>query len=455
MFKMRSFLCVLIASLFLSILAGLSCAGVRSERDPYEIWVGDPYYGKTLQEVVSAIGPSARIIRVPAGNYSISANLIIPDTVTLKVERGALLSVADTVILSINSPIEAGWYQIFDWAESGIISLSGQSHIKTSWFGDTANGINKALVSVSRPHIFELPRKYIRLGTTSLQISVSGTTLIGQGNMYESQGGTELSYSGSGYALIVGNEKFISKITLKDFTLTGDEKGANGIKMGLPGNYWVRYPHLENVVVKWFTGNGMEVHGSEYGIYRNCIFYHNGSNGILFGVNPNNIDPNNMDGGNINRFESNSFTYNSQVGVLIQTGDNLSFIQCDMQANGYEGLKASTNLPKRIDNLLIEQCWFEGNQRNSSRLNGYYSLVAGTNNYVNRVILRNNSMKNISNRWNGSQGNKLIYANCALLTADSNSYGNFGAVYIPPFCDCESPIVSFLGEDPYVWGRFQ
>ena len=73
-----------------------------------EIWVGDPNYGTTIQDALTAISSNQAILRVPAGTHSISANLIVPSNVTLRVERSATLTIPPGVTLTINGGLEAG-----------------------------------------------------------------------------------------------------------------------------------------------------------------------------------------------------------------------------------------------------------------------------------------------------------------------------------------------------------
>ena len=70
-----------------------------------EIWVGDPNYGTTIQDAMSAIGSANVMLHIPAGTHNITANLTIPTNVNVKPERGALLSVATGTTLTINGSL--------------------------------------------------------------------------------------------------------------------------------------------------------------------------------------------------------------------------------------------------------------------------------------------------------------------------------------------------------------
>ena len=121
-----------------------------------EIWLGDPNYGTTLSATLIAIGASPAILRVPAGTYTIAANLTIPANVVLKPENGALFSIASGSVLTINGPLDAESYQIFTGA--GAVNLAGPIPFAyPEWWGTGAgafqaahnSGIHKLLLTQS------------------------------------------------------------------------------------------------------------------------------------------------------------------------------------------------------------------------------------------------------------------------------------------------------------------
>ena len=94
------------------------------------VWVGDPKYGTTVQTALTAIGTTnPTVLRVPVGTWAITADLPVPANVTLKPERGAILTISTTKTLTINGPLEAGPYQIFSCAGSGKV-LFGSGTVK-------------------------------------------------------------------------------------------------------------------------------------------------------------------------------------------------------------------------------------------------------------------------------------------------------------------------------------
>lgn len=104
-----------------------------------EIWVGDPNYGTTFQDAVTAIGSNPATLRVPAGTYAITSNLTIPANICLRVERGAVFSVGDGVTLTINGPLQAGLYQAFSCTGTGkvVFGSGAVQDLYPEWWGDT------------------------------------------------------------------------------------------------------------------------------------------------------------------------------------------------------------------------------------------------------------------------------------------------------------------------------
>jgi hypothetical protein len=108
-----------------------------------EIWVGDPNYGTTIQDALTAISSNQAILRVPAGTHSISGNLIVPSNVTLGVERRATLAIPQGVTLTINGNLDAGSYQIFSCTGTGkvIFGAGAFKDVLPQWFGAKGDGI--------------------------------------------------------------------------------------------------------------------------------------------------------------------------------------------------------------------------------------------------------------------------------------------------------------------------
>ncbi len=387
-----------------------------------EIWVGDPLH-LTLDSILADATVTSGTIVVPAGTHTLNAssNRTLASGLTLRALQGGIISIPTGRTLTINGVVEASYYQIFTGA--GVVSFTSQRKIKTSWFGDTAAGINKALTSTPAHTgvICEIP-DYIDLGTTSIVMELEGQTLQGQGNNFsgENSAGSVIKYSGTGYAIIIGKPgTFSSHATLKDFMLHGGGVGAKGIRIGFADPGWANYPCLDNITVMRFTGPGIEVYGSIYGVYKRVQASYNYGAGMVVGPTPGLLE-----GGNINRWESCSFSYNSQEGVLFKIGRDWSFVSSDMQGNGYEGFKVLGFGSDGVGNLVLENDWFEGNQTDAGRTTGYFHLLS-PNTYPGLITIRNNNFRGITSPWNGTTGNKMMSVTAVKTVVESNSYAAF------------------------------
>ena len=419
--------------LVLKTSTGASVWTMDSVITPNDYFIDAAAYGSNqagIEAAITAIGANNRTLNISPGTWSITGDMTIPSNIALRMDNGAVLAIATTKTVTINGLVAAGDYQIFSWTGTGAVSFTSQRKIKTAWFGNTAAGINKALTSAPAltPIICELPGGTIPL-ETSILMEGEGQTLQGQGNNISAEYtyGTRLSYLGASYAIIIGKSAtFSSHAMLKDFTLDGGvgsvKTGAKGIRLGFVAPGWARYPCMENVTVRLFTGNGVDVYGSSYGVFRRCQFSYNGGAGMVVGPTPLTTE-----GGNVNRVESCSFSYNLQEGILFKNGGDWSFVNNDLQGNGYEGFKVLGYASGGVNNLLIEGNWFELNQVDVGRTNGYFHLLS-PNSYPDLVTVRNNNFRGITTPWNGTTGNKMMSVTGGKNVIGPNSYASFGFV---------------------------
>lgn len=105
--------------------------------------LGDPKYG-TLSEALTTIGTETEVtLTIPAGAVPVANNTAIPANVALKILRGGKFAIDDNVTLTIESPIEAGPYQIFSWTGTGKVSFGTSpkvSEVLLDWWGPSGNG---------------------------------------------------------------------------------------------------------------------------------------------------------------------------------------------------------------------------------------------------------------------------------------------------------------------------
>lgn len=97
---------------------------------------GSVYTDATITSALTALGTSdkATLLLTP-GTWTISDDITITSNITLKVPAGALISVASGKTLTINGPLEAGMYQVFDCVGSGKVVFSNIENVYVQWFG--------------------------------------------------------------------------------------------------------------------------------------------------------------------------------------------------------------------------------------------------------------------------------------------------------------------------------
>lgn len=113
---------------------GLTRAGNRVGK---EIWVGDPNYGTTFQDAVTAIGSNNVTLRLAAGVYPIPENLTIPANIALDMLKGADLQVANGKTLTIQGDYQCGLYKTITLTGTGKVVFGGNAvkEVWAEWWG--------------------------------------------------------------------------------------------------------------------------------------------------------------------------------------------------------------------------------------------------------------------------------------------------------------------------------
>jgi hypothetical protein len=279
-----------------------------------EIWVGDPGSGTTLQSAVTAIGSTPTILRVPAGTYSIAANLTVPANITLKAQRGAILSIATGVTLTINGGLDAGLYQVFSWTGTGkvVFGSGAVTKVYPEWWGargdnatDNTAALQAAATACGATQVLQLsPGTYCFTSTPSnygltVACSISGT----------SPRTAILKNTGTGSALLIQGAVYYSK--WENFAVVGNASSQDGIVTSNSGsfNYETSYSRFQSVDSHDHGRHGL-VNRMSWGTrYFDCKFYNNGGLGVY------------------------SYTAAGDAG----TANGVSFFNCESRWNGGTG----------------------------------------------------------------------------------------------------------------------
>ncbi len=250
-------------------------------------------YGFTVADLrgaISAIGAEEKTLHFLPGHWRIDSDLTIPANLTLRIERGAVLSITRGATLTINGPLLDCSYQIFADANTDLAKGvkfgrgCGMTQVRPEWWGAKGNGdvnqasknrvaINQAVyASPGRSGNFiDLP---VVFGAGSFLIDGPvqlrrGTQLRGAGGPSNLWNSTCIYLKGSSNTnLVEGKGKDVSDVVIEGLTFCGGYQ--NALINGIYGTGGAR---------KWTIRNCFFYAISGYGIYLDDCFrvmvYHN------------------------------------------------------------------------------------------------------------------------------------------------------------------------------------
>lgn len=174
--------------------------------------------------VIAELAGDEAVIELPPGAYPVGDDLTSPATVVLKVDKGALLTVANTKTLTINR-FDAGPYHVF--AGSGAVSFADGAapEYYAEWFGAVGDGATNdaaaftALDYAEGGHVRLLEGKDYYINTAGGITFTKALHLTGKA---EITCGTTIGQAGC--VNVQGDNSII-----EDITVNGDDSGyANG-----------------------------------------------------------------------------------------------------------------------------------------------------------------------------------------------------------------------------------
>ncbi len=195
-----------------------------------------PQTKNSFDAAVAAAGNTDCAVVITPGIWMISNDLVVPSNVTLKVERGAVITIADGKVLTINGTIEAGTYRIFSCIGTGRALLGPGSSPEAfpEWWGvtgaDDQTPINRAIAAVPIGSTVKLSNKSYFLNGPVI-INRDGIQLKGSGWTLGSRGGSYLVWKGGAYPVVEIGNALSRDIKLEDFAIDGGNKATYGIKL--------------------------------------------------------------------------------------------------------------------------------------------------------------------------------------------------------------------------------
>jgi hypothetical protein len=325
-----------------------------------EIWVGDPKYGSTLPAVVSAVGGNQVVLRVPAGTYNITTDLSIPANITLKPERGAILSIPATKTLTVNGSLEAGLYQVFSCIGTGKVvfgglHINGTREVRPEWWGakgtgSTSDAAANALAIQAAIDAFPsgggtvlINGQYPVSSTINLKTGVNLEGIVKIQNSYYSSG---ISAYGGCTPTVSGSS--ISYFYIRDMGISTNEVAGNAIELTN-----CSYPRFDNVITRSDGGIGLTLSGVISGVFIN-VQTNYGTIGTQL-----NYDPVSTNTTSLNTFLNCVASHCTVADYKITAGYLNVFSQCDAENSPIGWLVDDSTSSAKIHNLVLDRCWTE------------------------------------------------------------------------------------------------
>jgi len=175
-------------------------------------WIDVRIYGETtgFALAVAAIGSTSSVLYIP-NEQSVTGDVTVPATLTLKFSPGGFLNIATTKTATINGNIEAGLTKIFSCAGTGKVVLNKVKEVYPEWWGAKGDGNDWSLPIGSATDCSSAIKAAVA--------SVTGVKIVFSNGIYMAseciylKAGTHLSFSRS--AWILGNHAGPSIISLK------------------------------------------------------------------------------------------------------------------------------------------------------------------------------------------------------------------------------------------------
>ena len=250
---------------------------------------------KSAKAYIDAIGSDSAtlVFRHSSGaattTYTFSTDETIPSNINVVIEKGAILSIATVITLTINGSFEAGLYQVFSGAGSIIFGEGVTKEVSPEWWfssGDYGLAVSSAIASIA-----DVGGKIIFTKSRDCTTPINATG-IRKGLVFEGRGVSDaansyavtLAFAHTGVGFDCSNsESFI----FRDLKVKGGPLAQNpvttiptvGILFARPAAGSGCGKHfLENVIFDYtskFSIAGIYSYGSEENIYLNVRVMNN------------------------------------------------------------------------------------------------------------------------------------------------------------------------------------
>jgi hypothetical protein len=215
-------------------------------------WFGAVGNGTTndYDSITNAINSTSAINGVlyfPVGTYKISSNLTFPSNITVKFEKGAMLSVDAGDTATINSIIDADIQQIFVGAGT-YTGAPKNSKIIAQWFGVVGNGVADDTANIQKGVNFSQVSRiplFFPVGDYVITSSITQSVAAGLERKFVIIGEDKvdtvfrIKVAGYGFDMVkAGAGEVTGDCTFKNATILGDNAAASGINIKY-GKKWL------------------------------------------------------------------------------------------------------------------------------------------------------------------------------------------------------------------------
>jgi hypothetical protein len=254
---------------------------------------GTAYTQATIEAALTAIGTTNKAtMLLRPGTWAVTTDLTIPANVTLKIPAGAVLSIATGKTLTINGPLDAGLYQVFDCVGTGkvVCGAGSVAAVYPVWWGAKRDGVTDDLAAISAAAASLTSGGTIRFspGTYAVNGTVSGIALLSDTNAVLDKGAiiNVLPNNLVSYAIFYLNS--VHNVSISGGELIGDRATHTGVTGEWGNAIWVTAStdiSIKDIEIHGFWGDGIylgEIDGSNSSWInlKNIKSYNNRRNGL-------------------------------------------------------------------------------------------------------------------------------------------------------------------------------
>jgi hypothetical protein len=246
----------------------------------------------TLAQAITCAGAAGTIEVTPsAGTLLVSSSAVIPAGVALRVDEGAILSIANAVTLTINGALQAPAGPIFAYTGTGSVALGdlAAEHIVPNWFPGADMGAQLVNAVAAMPtyggNLYPAPGSYRIATAVVFQSSTKSVTVLCQKGDHVAGtitpvGATTFIYSGAG-AFFTFNAQTHSG--MYGCTLVGPDgitgTTAMGALVGGGANNGI-FDNFSHNDISGFGNGGLVLADTVYiAVFQENVIHDNGPNG--------------------------------------------------------------------------------------------------------------------------------------------------------------------------------